>query len=183
MKLKPGLGASYTIRPGNRVGLFYSSRTKQGSWNYATNLATELGKFKQYQVNKCNLQNIFTQLLYYQEKCCSTSLPLVSPLSNHSTVTLRVLRLTLLTTAAWMRPKHNQKHIYAVYSQYSYAFWEHRSHAAKVKKWVQLNFSYIISETVFSVDGLASTSKNKQYSLRSLFYCQGWNIQRALGMS
>ena len=27
MKLKPGLGASYAIRPGNGVGLFYSSRT------------------------------------------------------------------------------------------------------------------------------------------------------------
>ena len=30
MKLKPGLGASYTIRPGNRVGLFYSLGPTRG---------------------------------------------------------------------------------------------------------------------------------------------------------
>jgi len=30
MKLKPGLGASYTIRPENRVDLFYSSRSHTG---------------------------------------------------------------------------------------------------------------------------------------------------------
>jgi len=30
MKLKPGLGASYAIRPGNGVGLFYSSQTHTG---------------------------------------------------------------------------------------------------------------------------------------------------------
>jgi len=30
MKLKPGLGASYAIWPGNGVGLFYSSRTHTG---------------------------------------------------------------------------------------------------------------------------------------------------------
>jgi len=29
-KLKPGLGTSYTIRPGNGMGLFYSSRTHKG---------------------------------------------------------------------------------------------------------------------------------------------------------
>ena len=31
MKLEPGLGASYAIRPGNGVGLFYSSRTHTGA--------------------------------------------------------------------------------------------------------------------------------------------------------
>jgi len=30
MKLKPGLGAFCTIRPGNEVGLFYSSTTHTG---------------------------------------------------------------------------------------------------------------------------------------------------------
>ena len=30
MKLKPGLGASHTIRPGNRVDLFYNSQTHTG---------------------------------------------------------------------------------------------------------------------------------------------------------
>ena len=30
MKLKPGLGASYTIQPGNGVGLFYSPGPTQG---------------------------------------------------------------------------------------------------------------------------------------------------------
>ena len=30
MKLKPDLGASYTIRPGNRVGLFYSPQAYMG---------------------------------------------------------------------------------------------------------------------------------------------------------
>ena len=33
MKLKPGLGASYGIRPGNGVGLFYSSWTHTGPLN------------------------------------------------------------------------------------------------------------------------------------------------------
>jgi len=31
MQLEPGLGASYTIRPGNGVGLFYSSYTHPDS--------------------------------------------------------------------------------------------------------------------------------------------------------
>ena len=31
MQLKIGLGASYTIRPGNTVGLFYSSQTHWSS--------------------------------------------------------------------------------------------------------------------------------------------------------
>lgn len=35
----------------------------------------------------------------------STSLPLVSPRSNHSTVTLRVSMLMPETTAEWMRPE------------------------------------------------------------------------------
>ena len=38
-----------------------------------------------------------------------TSLPFVSPFSDHSTVTLRVLRLMLLTTAAWILPINKQQ--------------------------------------------------------------------------
>ena len=34
MKLKPGLGASYTIRPGNGVDLFYSPDTHGKVVNY-----------------------------------------------------------------------------------------------------------------------------------------------------
>jgi len=35
-KTKPGLGASYTIRPGNGVGLFYISQTHTGLLNSQT---------------------------------------------------------------------------------------------------------------------------------------------------
>ena len=36
MQIKPGLGASYTIRPRNGVGLFYSSRNRTGRINVAS---------------------------------------------------------------------------------------------------------------------------------------------------
>ena len=46
MKLKPDLGASCAIRPGNGVGLFYSSWTHTGPMNYKkyTNTASDATK-------------------------------------------------------------------------------------------------------------------------------------------
>jgi len=35
----PGLGASYTIRPGNRVGLFYTTRTHMVDLHHWLNLS------------------------------------------------------------------------------------------------------------------------------------------------
>jgi len=32
MTLKPGLEAFYTIRPGNRLAIFYSSQNQHGQW-------------------------------------------------------------------------------------------------------------------------------------------------------
>jgi len=46
MKLKPGLGASYAIRPGNGVGLFYSSRTHTVSVSVINSLKEPLEKLE-----------------------------------------------------------------------------------------------------------------------------------------
>ena len=49
----------------------------------------------------------------------STSFPLVSPRSNHSTVTLRVSILIPETTAEWIRPSRKKAQNYVCFSSFS----------------------------------------------------------------
>lgn len=58
----------------------------------------------------------------------STSLPLVSPRSNHSTVTLRVSMLMPETTAEWMRPEIMAKKTFSMKCYFSASFPEHSIH-------------------------------------------------------
>ena len=72
MKLKPGLGTSYTIRPGNGVGLFYSPRPTWGEqlrqWILKNRVGHSRITSKQMIQKHCNV----TQLKCVRS-CCSCS--------------------------------------------------------------------------------------------------------------